>query len=333
MSAWDDLDKADRDGGAFGASRNGGAGDQHDHDRDDDDAGDGDELEVHDVEASPVKKKNSRAKALALVTLLGVAALSVVGWAGLRVTRALSGGPVAVAPVVEQTVPADAGAPSAMAAQPGQAAATWLGSGDSVAAASPATNVAPPMAEAAATVNIAEPSPRSDAGTSGSEAPIAPALASAGADDGRVEAIGRDVAALQARLDQVEKTVGTIASSVERSAARGETRTRVVRPSQTSRPARPSARPAREAQVAAAARPDVVSRQTDKPGAGSASAQELDLSGFSLRAVYPTSGPDMMAWVVEGDRVHAVSKGSQLRGTTVVRVEVDRVVTAGGVIR
>lgn len=57
------------------------------------------------------------------------------------------------------------------------------------------------------------------------------------------------------------------------------------------------------------------------------------VSGLSLRAVNPPSGPDMQAWVMDGDKITVVTKGSVIRGAKVTLIESDRVVTTAGVIR
>lgn len=52
-----------------------------------------------------------------------------------------------------------------------------------------------------------------------------------------------------------------------------------------------------------------------------------------LRGVFPPSGADQQAWVVDGDRVVVVSKGDRIRGATVVNVTSDLVKTTLGEIR
>jgi hypothetical protein len=57
------------------------------------------------------------------------------------------------------------------------------------------------------------------------------------------------------------------------------------------------------------------------------------LSGLSLRAVYPPTGADMQAWVMEGDALRVVARGSVIAGHRVIEVQPDKVLTDQGVIR
>jgi len=55
--------------------------------------------------------------------------------------------------------------------------------------------------------------------------------------------------------------------------------------------------------------------------------------GMSLRAVFPPSGPDMQAWVMEGEALRVLVRGSVIGGQRVIDVQPDRVITERGVIR
>jgi hypothetical protein len=57
------------------------------------------------------------------------------------------------------------------------------------------------------------------------------------------------------------------------------------------------------------------------------------LVGLQLRAVHPSFGPDMQAWVLEGDQVRVVNRGSMVAGARVLEVRSSSVVTDRGVIR
>ena len=61
--------------------------------------------------------------------------------------------------------------------------------------------------------------------------------------------------------------------------------------------------------------------------------EPASLPGLQLRAVHPSFGPDMQAWVLEGDQVRVVNRGSMVAGARVLEVRNNSVVTDRDVIR
>ena len=102
---------------------------------------------------------------------------------------------------------------------------------------------------------------------------------------------------------------------------------------------------ARQAQLAAAPAQPAVEHKPRKPRkvavampAKKAEPKEeilepATLAGLQLRAVHPAFGPDMQAWVLEGDQVRVVNRGAMVAGARVLEVRSNAVVTDRGVIR
>ncbi len=144
----------------------------------------------------------------------------------------------------------------------------------------------------------------------------------------RIETMSKDMAALrdqrarQAAQTAPQKTAGNEARTHAKSEAKSEAKAdrKAQAPNQSAR------RGAQPDQAPTAG----VAAVTTAPAA--APVQD-PMQGMNLRAVYPPSGADMQAWVMEGEVLRVVSRGSVIAGARVVDVLPDRVVTERGIIR
>jgi hypothetical protein len=134
--------------------------------------------------------------------------------------------------------------------------------------------------------------------------------------DARVEAMAADLAAMR----QVKSTPPPQAST----AVRATQRTTVRVDSKPSSPA-----------PASVARSPTTDRAAREPAQTTTRAHQdqRQLEGMSLRAVYPPSGADSQAWVMDGQVLRVVARGSYIGGARVLEVLADRVITDQGFIR
>jgi hypothetical protein len=148
-------------------------------------------------------------------------------------------------------------------------------------------------------------------------------------------------AELQQRLVVMERDIAEIKRKLDELA-------KAPRSSRAAKPTSPAHRAAQSSANATGNATAVVNSRTSsavakKDSIGSGSNDEVisaavkaapaGVEGMSLRAVNPPHGPDMQAWVMDGDRIMVVSRGSVIRGARVTSIELDRVVTDRGVIR
>lgn len=168
--------------------------------------------------------------------------------------------------------------------------------------------------------------------TSAPAAAAAMVAGSSAADDGqraelekRLATMEGDIAEIKRKLDELSKSSRSAAAKPLRSASRSDGA------------AKPRASTSHQPRKVAATKDAAPAKdgEPSAPAGGAATAQAVaeGVEGLSLRAVNPPHGPDMQAWVMDGDRIMVVSRGSTIRGARVTSIELDRVVTDRGVIR
>lgn len=349
MSAWDELDK---DSAATGssdadASGNGNGGDADDgyDDANDRDGQSYDEAELGDVDdaqvidSPPAQAESAKKKNLKLL-LIGVGVLGVVLLGGMvyAVSSAMSSGgnqhsqEVASAEVIEESADASSGmlvehsasdasagmlsdVPSHESASAVQSAAT--------APLDPASAVAAPPVAASAVAVAATPA----------AAAVAPVVAAVdGALPGKVDRLESRVDAIAQDIEEIKRRLSSGSAVGERRAVRSEVRRAAV----SGKVAKASKAKGQKKSVESGGAAEVAKTQAPSAQVATAPARAefvSALDGLSLRAVNPPSGPDMQAWIMDGDKVTVVAKGSVVRGARVTLVESDRVVTTAGVIR
>jgi hypothetical protein len=172
------------------------------------------------------------------------------------------------------------------------------------------------MDVAAGTQNAArlQMSPQAQAADQTSAAAVMQQPAPNGAADPQVVlALQSSIERLDARIEQLSREVAQIREPRARAPS-------VAQASASSKPRK--APPAHQA-----APPEQLPASQDAP------ATTETIASMSLRAVFPPTGADMQAWVMDGQTLRVVSKGSQLGGGRVLEVRPDRVLTDRGVIR
>lgn len=306
------------------------AGDAHAFD-------DGAHLDDDIVDAEPVAKKKGRP-----VVLLGVLALvvvTVVGVIGSRAMKAIGGASSAPQMAQPEVIPvspsgvlqADQGlAPVAavdrgvFGGDAGTPAATGLTETTASVADQAASNAAASLSAVATGAQM----PVASVAASAVQAPVAESGAQGhrAVDQAAIDQVSRRVDSVESAVKSIETKVDAIDAKL--SAAQSERRTPKASSGTAAKRSKPA--PAKKSTATAAAR-----KSTTKPAASRAgdSASSRALAGLNLRAVYPTAGPDMQAWVAQGEQVRVVSKGSYIDGATVLEVKRDVVLTDRGPIR
>jgi hypothetical protein len=285
-----------------------------------------DEVIEQDLAEVPPKKKGLNPRVAVLG--LGAVVLVVVGVMGVKAAGVL-GAPKAAAVDYEAemamihasqqkagTAPAAAPAtgllPSAQASAPD--AGTGMLSAPLEAASAPAvdptTGTAPTASPAADPSAVAAATPAAPAVAPATAPAVTVAVAApqaAVADPKAMEGVTTRMQALEQRMDALEN-----ARQTQLAAA-------AAQPAVEQAPRKPRkvavAKPVKKAEP----KEDVL-----EPGS---------LPGLQLRAVHPSFGPDMQAWVLEGDQVRVVNRGSMVAGARVLEVRSNSVVTDRGVIR
>lgn len=230
-----------------------------------------------------------------LVAIGGAAILAVVGYFGLSTTGGPPPAPADDAPAVAQP---QLQPPVAQSAPPDAVAPGVMAPGASAPGALvPLEATAPAVAMQVVAPSLLAP-------------PAAPVDMSR--IDSRLDELANQIEVLKAQQRMKQRAAsdapaaaGAVAGVI--AVRDGDTAVRSARTSSSSR---------------AKARSDVIEK-----------APPATLEGLNLRAVYPAAGPDMQAWVMEGDSMRVVSRGSVVGGARVLEVKSGLVVTDRGVIR
>jgi hypothetical protein len=314
--------------------------------------------------SAPAKRK--KGPLLVFGAVFGVAVIAVV----ISMLRVMTGGTdrraqdlAMQAPQIPPAPTAPAAAPPPQAvdptqAQPGAVPAGAAGQDPAVAAqmAQAAALQAAQTAQAPQPSALAAPALPPVAAVPGVTAPAAPAAAGVAAQQGAapVAAVqSKDVQALQKTIDDLKGRLDTM--SKEMAALRDQRNRQAAQPAQPGSTqkvasnarqdkqakAEASTQAAQAAKKRPAPREEVVASSSGSPSvtvstvavATPATSGSEPMQGLNLRAVYPPSGADMQAWVMEGEMLRVVSRGSTIAGLRVLEVLPDRVVTDRGVIR
>lgn len=222
--------------------------------------------------------------------------------------------------------PGAPGAPDAAAAQAAQAAQASALAAPTLPPVAAVPGVTTPVAQVAAQP-AAQPA-----------APLTGAAAAAGAPQtAEVKALQKTIEDLKGRIDTMSKEMATLREQRSRQAAESVGQKKSDKPA----PVRSAAKVEKPTNAQAAAQrkgspgEDAAGTVTARSSAVAAAPaiQSEPMQGFNLRAVFPPTGADMQAWVMEGEILRVVSRGSTIAGHRVLDVLPDRVVTDSGVIR
>lgn len=217
----------------------------------------------------------------------------------------------------------------------------------------PVTTATPPAAGAGlqpmpqTTAGAAPGAPDAAAVNPGVIAPVAqvaaqPASPLPGSTAAAVESQAAEVKSLQKAIEDIKGRIDTMSREI---ATLREQRSRQTAesggPKKTDKPApvRSAAKSEKTTTAAASERRGGSSGEiaeaavTVSAVAAAPASPGQPMQGFNLRAVFPPSGPDMQAWVMEGEVLRVVARGSTIAGHRVLDVLPDRVVTDRGVIR
>lgn len=278
--------------------------------------------QYEDIEAERPKKKGLNPKLV--MVALGAVAMTLVGafaWKASQVLMARKG-PGAQSVAVAEPMPVDAGA---------RAPATILGSEASGAEDRPAAplDAAPVTAAAAVPEDVRpESAPPAPAAVAAATPPAAAPVSTDAA-----AATAPVVAGLVEQVQQLRREVQSLRGDLDRQAARPAgalTRGQPHPPATTARPAASPTQPREAEQVRVAAARETVTPPEVVHGS---SASTRVLPNMRLRGVYPPTGDDRQAWVLLGDSVQIVARGSVVGGATVLRIDSDQVLTDKGAIR
>lgn len=273
---------------------------------------DNDNLHDDIVDAEPVARKKGRP--VALLAVGGLVLVTIVGVIGTRAVKALSS--ARSEPQVAQQVVDIPAAPAGVLQSDQPLAAVdpgVFGSDPSALVVDQPTFAAPVAADEQPLG--AQPLPKGDSsqGDPAQVAVQAPAATVAATANAEVTELGQ-------RVDQVESTVKSIEAKVDAIGTKLNS-TKAAKPGAKA----PKRTTEKQARSAPAKKPVAKARAEKK--------EAVALAGLSLRAVYPTAGPDMQAWVAQGEEVRVVVKGSYIDGATVLEVKPDVVLTDRGPIR
>lgn len=302
--------------------------------------GDDFEEEVIDAEA-PVKKRRS-VNPRVFVAVMAVAVLAVGGIFGARALNALTGKPseAAVAAPVEEVVEVEQeGAVSAaMAASAASGAEGLMGMGGERESAAPTES---PQAAAAGAAGQAATQigsqPMAQSSTGGAPASVATVANGGAALAGAVGAAAsaKTDAAADRRLGEVEARVGRLEADVRetKEMVAKAMQQKAVHPKQATPGGAVQAKSDRPASKPRAVAKSESKKDATKEAAEPAAEASTGVAAMRLQAVYPSSGPDMQAWVRDGETVRVVAKGAKLGDATVLSVAADKVVTNKGIVR
>jgi hypothetical protein len=315
-----------------------------------------DVVDAH-VVAPAAPPKRRKGPLLAFGAVFGVIVIAV----GIAMFRVLAGGsgqvsqdmamapppmmpaPPPMMPAPATPAPIDPAVPPAAPAAPSVQAATAEALAQTAA---PSALAAPALPAVPAVPGLT--TPPSTTATTTSTATAAGSVSASPVQSKEVQALQKTVDELKTRVDTMSKDIAAIRDQRARQVSQtgiqkaDEARAQAKaerRPQSSSQTARRGTQPGQSATTAGAA-------TGVGPGATAAGATAMVVStaaaapppqdpmqGLNLRAVYPPSGADMQAWVMEGEVLRVVSRGSEIAGTRVLDVLPDRVVTDRGVIR
>lgn len=290
---------------------------------DDDHVVDVDHVETAEPMPEPAKGTKNNRRVVAGV--FGAVFLGLVGVVGWSFFGAMLGGPVQQSELERFEVPVQ-DVPVAQAVQPAPAV--------QAAQPEPAQQIASkaqaiqgsttPQGQAVAFVAQADGlSPAQQSASSASIAVTGTQPQQAGSPVSTQD-LERVALALSARIDRLVNEVDELRQQQQRVQQAKLAAPQVAK-------ARSPAADARRTPTRSATKPSDDARDAQAAPARAVAQQAME--GFSLRAVYPPAGPDMQAWVMEGESLRIVSKGSTIAGAVVVDVQSDRVVTERGIIR
>jgi len=278
---------------------------------------------VEDIVEAEVKPRKKGPHPRLVLALFGALILGIVGFFGYSLASKLSKPGRPPAPVAAKpAVPLDGAAGKGSV---GGSRGTVLMDGVERAPAAAIVGEAASAAQVPIGQNTATRAP-----LAGEVAPLASTAAATLLD--RAQAADPRFDEVSDRITSLERSVATLTARMAAPAPVAPKRSPVAADAATVH--------ARHAVVAGAAGPTSTSpgpgRAARKPAAMITElADEVppEISRLQLRGVFPPTGADMQAWVVDGDKTISVSKDSVINGARVVRVEPDRVVTTRGVIR
>ena len=273
---------------------------------------------TQDVVDATVRKKSNPLVPKIMVGVMGLAVVGVLGFFGMRVMNTMGGNKTPQVAKVQKQI--------SELPRPG-AGTTIMGEPAKVEPAPIVVAVQPMAAPVAPIAPVAQ----------ATVAMIVPAVVAApvfaAIPDGRL-------AQANDRARHLEEEVRTLREQLARQATANTEVARAL-PAKAAKVARAAAEPSlasdatplRASRVHRAAR--VKTEKSDSPIITEVAEKEtpIEISRLQLRGVFPRSGDDMQAWLMDGDKTRTVSKGDVINGAKVIRVETDRVVTDRGLIR
>lgn len=279
------------------------------------------------VDAAPKRKGNPLLPKI-LAGVLCAVCLGVLGMFGMRLMGTM--GPDKSTQVAKaQAQPMPASTPTDVPSSPRIATGTVL-MADAVV--SPPAAPAAPVVPSGAATTVAPAA----VATSTSSVPVAVAVAQPQAPDPRVEKAEGRVRSLEAEVETLREQLARKETKANAAAsARPVEAGRVAEvPKKRSTPNWQAKKPVE------AALPVATDRVIAKAGGAESAASDAsskkaspEIARLQLRGVFPPSGEDMQAWVMDGDKTRAISRGDLINGAKVLRVETDRVITDLGIIR
>jgi hypothetical protein len=326
------ADAGEGDGHGHGHDHDG-----HDHDHDHDH--DHEVVENEGEEHAPAKGSNGVKIAMMafgmiiLLVIVGAVSLFVLHRKHVRQAEMAAAAQVAEAPAPAQPEP-----PVAQAAPAGQIDAA---SAPAAAAVPPATTapVTAPVAAAVATV-----APQA-APVAPAAAPVAPAMApqpqvvAPQAQAAPTVSVAQ-IQGVADRLEDLNKSIVALTNRVAALEAQHAADEQRAKAAQAAAAARPRAEQQHVAtishakgRVAAPVAASAASAAASAVAVASVKPVEAEMVGVHLRGVYPPTGDDRRAWVLDGKTLVVVLVGDKVHGAKVKAIESDRVVTDAGVIR
>jgi len=279
---------------------------------------DGDDV----VDAQPAATPSPKKRSIVPIAAFGVVFLGVLGAVGYSMFGMLAGkAPAALpqeaysaAPPVAEQPPAQPAVAAVVAASPASAVDVSSAQG-----AQPVVVQIPPEAHASAQPSAA-PTAQPPVVQQVAVAPAATPAVTSAIDTQVAQGLQASIDRIDARIEQLSREVAQLREQRTRVAAAPAAQ--VAAAPASSKPRRAAARSASPAQASASAAVATLDSKSSDT-----------IASMSLRAVFPPTGADMQAWVMDGETLRVVSKGSSLGDGRVLEVRPDRVVTDRGVIR
>jgi hypothetical protein len=278
------------------------------------------------VDAQPAATPSPKKRSIVPIAAFGVVFLGVLGAVGYSMLGMLAGkAPAALPQEAYSAAPPVVEPP---AAQPAVAAVVTASPASAVDASpaqatQPVVVQIPPEAHASAQPSASQtvqPQVAQQVSQQTATAPAATPAVTSAIDTQVAQGLQASIDRIDARIEQLSREVAQLREQRTRVAAAPAAQ--VVAAPASSKPRRAAARSASPAEASAStavATPQSKSSDT--------------IASMSLRAVFPPTGADMQAWVMDGETLRVVSKGSSIGDGRVLEVRPDRVVTDRGVIR